>query len=160
MTLMCPEIRAALFYTTGKISIEHVNRSPDVGNNQWSNSQMQRNPTIDVHKLRTIMWNDTGKKYWTHEEREVQKGMESQHTSWNQSVIRKQSCPLSVQINISWFTPKWWPIKKCLISKVSQKKHPSLLCNLIVAKCTDGTGYCKISKLNVPLNTVGAIICK
>ncbi len=38
-------------------------------------------------------------KYWTHEKREVQKGIESQ------SVIRKQSCPLSVEINISWFSP-------------------------------------------------------
>ena len=46
------------------------------------------------------MWNNTEKKYWTHEEREVQKGMESQENSWNLSVIRKQSGPLSVQINI------------------------------------------------------------
>ncbi len=45
------------------------------------------------------------KKYWTHEEREVQKGMESQDTSWNLSVIRKQSRALSVKINISWFSP-------------------------------------------------------
>ncbi len=42
-------------------------------------------------------------KYWTHEEMEMQKGMESQDTSWNLSVIRKQSRPLSVEINISWF---------------------------------------------------------
>ncbi len=34
-------------------------------------------------KLCVIKWNDIGKKYWTHEEREVQKGMESQDTSWN-----------------------------------------------------------------------------
>ncbi len=40
-----------------------------------------------------------------HIERQVQKGMESQDTSWNLSVIRKQSCPLSVEINISWFIP-------------------------------------------------------
>ncbi len=38
-------------------------------------------------------------KYWTHEEREVQKGIESH------SEIRKQSFPLSVYINISWFSP-------------------------------------------------------
>ena len=37
--------------------------------------------------------------------REVQKGMESQDNSWNLSVIRKQSGPLSVQINISWSVP-------------------------------------------------------
>ncbi len=47
----------------------------------------------------------TGEKYWTHEEREVQKGMERQDTSWNLSVIRKQSCHLSVEINISCFSP-------------------------------------------------------
>ncbi len=46
-----------------------------------------------------------GANYWTREEREVQKGMESQDTSWNISVSRKQSCPLSVEINISWFSP-------------------------------------------------------
>ncbi len=39
------------------------------------------------------------------EEWEVQKGMESQDTSWNLTAIRKQSCPLSVEINISWFSP-------------------------------------------------------
>ncbi len=38
-------------------------------------------------------------KYWTHEKREVQKCIESQ------SLIRKQSCPLLVEINISWFSP-------------------------------------------------------
>ncbi len=37
-------------------------------------------------------------KYWAHEEREVQKSMESQS-------VRKQSCLLSVEINISWFSP-------------------------------------------------------
>ncbi len=46
-----------------------------------------------------------GENYWTREEREVQKGMESQDTSWTISVSRKQSCPLSVEINISWFSP-------------------------------------------------------
>ncbi len=35
-------------------------------------------------------------KYLTHEERKVQKSIESQ------SVIRKQSCPSSVEDNISW----------------------------------------------------------
>ncbi len=40
----------------------------------------------------------TREKYWTYEKREVQKSIESQ------SVIRKQSCPLSVEINISWFS--------------------------------------------------------
>ena len=116
------------------------------------------------------MWNDTGKKYWTHEEREVQKGMESQENCWNLSVIRKQSGPLSVQINISWFSPNWWPIKRCLITKVSHKKHLSMgkskevsqdCGNLIVAKHTDGIGYRCISKLlNAPVSTVGAIIQK
>ncbi len=38
-------------------------------------------------------------KYLTHEEREVQTSIESQ------SVIRKQSCPSSVDVNISWFSP-------------------------------------------------------
>ncbi len=56
-------------------------------------------------KLCVIKWNDTEKKYWTHEEREVQKGMESQDSSRNLSVIRKQSCPSSVEINISCFSP-------------------------------------------------------
>ncbi len=31
--------------------------------------------------------------------------MERQDTNWNVSVIRKQSCPLTVEINISWFSP-------------------------------------------------------
>ncbi len=97
-----------------------------------------------------IKWNDTRKKYWTHEEREVQKGMESQDTSWNLSVIRKQSCPLSVEMNISWFSPNWWSIKRCLITNVSHKKHFMMgkskelsqdLRSLIVAKHTDGIGY-------------------
>ncbi len=32
-------------------------------------------------------------KYWTHEEREVQKGMETQDTSWNLSVIKNKFWP-------------------------------------------------------------------
>ncbi len=50
-------------------------------------------------KLCVIKWNGTGEKYWTREESEVQNGIESQ------SVIRKQSCPLILEINISWFSP-------------------------------------------------------
>ncbi len=91
-------------YTAGRISIEHVTIFlsnyiskgavdmkflPDVFNNP-SNPYIQIRSEI---KLYVIKWNDIGKKYWTHEEREVQKGMESQDTSWNLSVIRKQSCP-------------------------------------------------------------------
>ncbi len=45
-------------------------------------------------------------KYWTHEKREVQKGIESQ------SVIRKQSCPLSVKINISWFSSNTYQVEE------------------------------------------------
>ena len=102
------------------------------------------------------MWNDTGKKYWTNEEREVQKGMERQDNSWNLSVIRKQSGPLSMQINISWFSPNWWPLKRCIITKVSHKKHLMMgkskelsqdIHNLIVAKHTDAIVYGRISKL-------------
>ena len=94
--------------------------------------------------------------------------MESQETSWNLSVFRKQTCPL--QINISWFSPNWWPIKRFLITKVSHNGHLMMgkskelvqdLRNLIVAKHTDGIGYRRISKLlNVPVSTVGAIIRK
>lgn len=88
--------------------------------------------------------------------------IESQNTSWNLSVIRNQSYHLSVQINISWFIPNWWPIKRCLITKASHKKHLKSeskelsqdRCNLIVAEHTDGTGYRRISKfLNVPAVT-------
>ncbi len=96
--------------------------------------------------------------------------MGSQDTSWNLSVIKKQSCLLSVEINISWFSPNWWPIKRCLITNMSHKKHFMMgkskalsqdLCNLIVAKHTDGIGYRRISiLLNVPVSTVGAIIRK
>ena len=113
------------------------------------------------------MWNNTGKKYWTHEEREVQKGMESQENCLNLSVIRKQSGPLSVQINISWFSPNWWPIKRCLNTKVSHKKNLMMgkskelsqdLRNLLFAKHTDGIGYRRISKLlNIPVSTVWTI---
>ncbi len=105
-----------------------------------------------------------------HDEREVQKDMESQDTSRNLSVIRKQSCPLSVEINISWFSTNWWPIKRCLITNVSHKKHFMMgkskelsqdLRNVIVAKLTDDIGYRRISiLLNVPVSTVGAIIRK
>ena len=111
------------------------------------------------------MWNNTGKKYWTHEEREVQKGMESQENCWNLSVIRKQSGPLSLQINIPTDG-----IKRCLITKVSHKKNLMMgkskelsqdLRNLLFAKHTDAIGYRRISKLlNVPVSTVGAIIRK
>ncbi len=52
-----------------------------------------------------VVCNKIGKKYWTHEERKEQKGMESQDTSRNLSVIRKQSCASSVEINISCFSP-------------------------------------------------------
>ncbi len=121
-------------------------------------------------KFCVIKWNETGKKYWIHEEREVQKGMESQDTSWNLSVIRKQSCPLSMEIKISWFSPNWWPIKRCLMTNVSHKKHfmmgkskelSQALHNVVVAKHTDAIGYRRISiLLNVPVSTVGAIIRK
>ena len=40
--------------------------------------------SIDWNKCDNVKWC----KYWTHEEREVQKSMESQDTSWSQSVIR------------------------------------------------------------------------
>ncbi len=71
-------------------------------------------------KLCLIKWNATGKKYWTHEEREVQKGIESQDSSWNLSVIRKQSCPLSVEINISWFRNNPSRFEDCLCGRVGQ----------------------------------------
>ncbi len=67
-----------------------------------SNPCIQTNKT---NKLCVIKWNDTGKMYWTHAENEVQKGLENQEPSWNLSVIRKQSCPLSEEINIIWFSP-------------------------------------------------------
>lgn len=131
---------------------------------------MHRKLTINVQKLRVIMQNETGKKYWTHEEREVQKGMGSQDTSWTQSEIRKQSFPLSVENNISWFSPNQWPIKRCLIAKVSHKKHLMVskskelsldLLNLCVAKHTDDILYRRISKLlNVPVTTVVAVVRK
>lgn len=105
------------------------------------------------------MWNDTVKKSIEH--------MKEGRSSWNPSVIRKRSCPLSVQINGSWFSPNW-SIKTCLITTVSHKKHlimdkskvlPQDLYNLIVAKHTDAVGYRRISKvLNVPMSTVGAKI--
>ncbi len=59
----------------------------------------------------------SGKVYWTHEEREVQKGMENQDTSWNLSVIRKQSCPSSVEINISWFSPNTYSTRMMKIKQ-------------------------------------------
>ena len=87
--------------------------------------------------------------------------------SWNLSVIRKQSGPLSVQNNISWFSPNWWPIKRCLNTKVSHKKNLMMgkskelsqdLRNLLFAKHTDGIGYRRISKLlNIPVSTVWTI---
>ncbi len=41
----------------------------------------------------------------THEEWKVQKCVEGPDTSWNLSVTRKQSCPSSTEINISYFSP-------------------------------------------------------
>ncbi len=56
-----------------------------------------------IHTYKENQTNNYMKKRIEHEEREMQKVMESQDTSWNLSVIRKQSCPLSVEI--SWFNP-------------------------------------------------------
>lgn len=41
--------------------------------------------------LCVIIRNDGGKKYWTHSEREVEREIESQETSWNPASIRKPS---------------------------------------------------------------------
>ncbi len=43
--------------------------------------------------------------------------MESQDTSWNLSVIRKQSCHLSVEINISWFSPNTYSTRMMKIKQ-------------------------------------------
>ncbi len=109
-------------YTAGKIIIEritiflrkHISKgavdmkfSPDVGNNP-SNPYIHTKKTKQISseiKLRIIKRNDTGKKHWTHEEREGAKRHGKPDTSRNLSVIRKQSCALSVEINISWFSP-------------------------------------------------------
>lgn len=64
--------------------------SPDVDNNP-SNPHVQWTEATDVHKLCVTMRNDTGEMFWAHEEKEVQKGMESHDTSWNLAVIRNQS---------------------------------------------------------------------
>ena len=71
-------------------------------------------------------------------------------------------------LNIQTFVV--WSIKRCLITKVSHKKHLMMgkskelaqdLRNLNVAKHTDCIGCRRISKLlNVPVSTVGAITRK
>lgn len=93
------------YFSKGAIDMES---SPNAGNNP-SNKWIKKKKSPEI-KLCLIMWNDMGKKYWTHEESEVQKGIKD--ISWNISVIKKQSSPLLVQINISWFSPNcWW--KRC-----------------------------------------------
>lgn len=74
--------------------------------------------------------------------------MESHDSSWNLSVIRKQSYHL-VQTNISWFSANWWPMKRCLI----QKSHTRNISRGV--KHTDGIGYIRIFTLLqwVPLST-------
>lgn len=87
-----------------------------------------------------------------------------------ESSCRIQSCPLSVQMNISWFNPHWCLIKRFLVTEVSHKNHLMMgrskelrqdLHILIVAKHRDSIGYRWIFKLlNVPVSTFGAIIQK
>ena len=86
--------------------------SPDAGNNPC-NPHVQGNPTINEVMCNYGKWH-RGKVLNTWRKR---------GSRWNQSVIKKQSSPLSVQINISWFSPKWCPIKRWIITKMSHKKH-------------------------------------
>ncbi len=67
------------YISEGAVAVD-LRFSPDVRNNT-SNPYIQRKQTSSEIKLCVIKCNDTGKYYCTYEEREVQKGMESQDTS-------------------------------------------------------------------------------
>ena len=73
-----------------------------------------------------------------------------------------------MQINISWLSPNWWRMRRCLITKGSwirnylmmgeRKRLSQDLHSLTFTKCTNGTGYRRISKpLNVSVSTAGAL---
>lgn len=53
-------------------------------------------------KLCVIMCSDKGVKYWTHDKREVQKGMKIQTPTEFSQCFRKKSCPCQSVKNLDW----------------------------------------------------------
>lgn len=68
------------------------------------------------------MWNDAGKSR-EYVKKEGQKGTDHRDNGWSLSAIRKQPCPLLVQMNKRCFSPKRPPTRRHPVDKSSRRKH-------------------------------------